>query len=62
MLDDNYDLWKRHEEEKERQLAQLPVCSQCDAPIQSDFCYQINGEVICEDCMEQFKKFTTDLM
>ena len=40
----------------------LPICCECNARIEDEFCYQINDEIICETCMEQYKKFTSDLM
>lgn len=50
---DNYDLWEQHEAEQQKTLDKLPRCSECDEPIQSDYAYEVNGEYICEDCMEQ---------
>lgn len=55
----DFDRW---DAEQQRQLELLPVCCECGEPIQDDFCYQINDEVICEACIEQYKKFTADLM
>ena len=40
----------------------LPMCAECGERIDSEFCYEINGEIICVTCMEQYKKFTADLM
>lgn len=51
---DMYDAFCWHEAEKERELAKRQVCSECDAPITSDWCYYINGEYICEDCMRDY--------
>jgi formylmethanofuran dehydrogenase subunit E len=48
---DLYDAFCWHEDQKERELARYPVCSECDNPITEDVCYQINGELICIDCM-----------
>lgn len=52
--DDPIRDWDRHCEQQERELAKLPVCSECDEPITSDYCYYINGEYICEDCMRNY--------
>lgn len=57
---DNLDLWNIHEAEQERKLARLPVCSYCDEPIQDDFCYEIDGELICEDCLNDNHRRNTD--
>ena len=56
-IPDNYDVWLRHEEETEWKLSMCPVCDYCEDPIQEDFYYEINGEVICEHCLDLlFKK------
>jgi formylmethanofuran dehydrogenase subunit E len=50
---DNYDRWEAHDAERQRELERLPRCSECDEPIQSEHCYEINDELICPDCMEK---------
>ena len=50
---DNYDLWEAHDAEQERRREQCPVCSECDRHIQDEHCYEINGELICSECMEE---------
>lgn len=47
---------------EERALERLPRCSECDEPIQDDFCYEINGELICEDCLKGYRRSTEDFM
>ena len=57
---DNYDLWKDHDTAQERQLNKMPVCSYCNEHVQDDF-YEINDEVICQDCLDRyFKKYIDD--
>ena len=51
-MEDNYSLWRLMERERERYMAQLPVCSYCGRPVQEDYYYRINDELICSDCME----------
>ena len=51
-MQDNYELWEAHERQLEQKLAERPVCSYCDKPIQDDSYYYINGENICEYCMD----------
>lgn len=54
-------LLTRYEEERDRELRKLPVCSECDEYIQDEYCYEINGELICPDCIERnHRKFTKD--
>lgn len=43
----NYDA-----EQCER-LKRLPVCCECEKPIQSETCYEFNGEYICPKCLEE---------
>lgn len=58
--DRDFDRW---DAEQARALDKLPVCYECGEPIQDDFCYQINDEIICEECLNHsFRKVTTDLM
>jgi len=49
-------------EELEDAVEMLPVCSECEKPIQDNFCFVINGEPICEECMDQYKQCTAFLM
>lgn len=56
MVIDNYSLWEAHDAEQERQLAKLPVCADCDQPIQDETAYFIDGIWICEDCLEAYRR------
>lgn len=49
---------ERYYSGQERQLDKLPRCSECDEPIQDEYCYCINDEYICEECMQQYKVST----
>lgn len=44
--------FERFDAEQERLLEKLPRCSECYEPIQDEYCYEINGEHICEECMK----------
>ena len=59
-IPDNYDLWEAHEREREKRLAKRPVCDYCKEHIQDDFYYEINGENICEHCLDTFFRKETD--
>lgn len=53
--------FERHDAEQQRMLDRLPKCSECGEPIQSEVCYEINGELICEECLENnHKKWVED--
>lgn len=60
--DDPPSDWDAYCREQEAALELLPVCAECGERIEDEFCFVINDEPICETCMEQYRKFTTDLM
>lgn len=51
-IPDNYDLWKAHDDEMEKALERLPVCCECDEPIQDDTLYVFDNNPICKSCLE----------
>lgn len=51
-IPDYNDLHQEHEARQQRELDRLPKCCECDEPIQTDECYEINGELICPDCLK----------
>lgn len=53
--------FERYDAEQQALMDKLPRCSECDACIQSDTCYRINDEIICEDCIEHYKVYVDDL-
>lgn len=55
-MQDSLSLWEAHDAEQERQLARMPQCADCDNPIQEEEAYYINGEWICERCMDSYKR------
>lgn len=47
--------------DKEKELEKFPKCLYCKHHIQDDYLYEINDEVICEECLNQnFRKRTDD--
>lgn len=50
----------RYDAEQQKQLEKCPKCSMCDEYIQSDHFYEINDEVICEECINNFRKPVED--
>lgn len=60
-IPDALDMYNRHEAEQEAWLNKRPVCSECGHHIQDDYCYQFNGELICQNCLETYhEKMTED--
>ena len=58
--DDPLDDFARYDAEREREREEirsmLPRCADCDNPIEDEEAYYINGEWICEACMESYKR------
>jgi len=55
----------RHDMEQARREARLPVCEEkkCRKRIQDDYYFEIDGEILCEDCMiRRYRKYTEDLV
>lgn len=47
--------------EEEEWLAKRPKCSDCGEPIQDEYCYLINDELICPECLKyNYRKNTED--
>ena len=58
--DRDFDRWDKAQADA---INLLPRCTHCDEAIQDDFCYEIDGEVYCEECMKDvFRKHTVDLI
>ena len=63
MLPDNLELFERHDAEQEEMLEALPICDRCGEFIQDVYCYEINREVVCHECMvDLIRRHTTDFM
>ena len=52
--------FNRWDAEQQTQLDRLPHCAYCGEPIQDEFCYYINDETICPDCMECYRRSVDD--
>ena len=50
---DNYDLFEMHDREQEAKLENLPVCDCCGERIQDEYYYDIDGEILCEECLKE---------
>ena len=57
---DNYDLWERHDRERERELKKFPKCDCCGEPITDDYYYDIDGDKICKDCLDKWYRVEND--
>lgn len=45
-----------HDAKQQAELDRLPKCCECDHPIQDEFCYEINGDLVCNECMDNNHK------
>lgn len=62
-IPDALDLFYSHDRRQQAELDKRPKCSICDEPIQEDRCYRFDGELICEECVENnFRVFTEDFI
>lgn len=52
-IPDNYDKWAEHDAELEAELKMRPKCDKCREHMQDDYCYDIEGEYICEGCLKK---------
>ena len=54
--DDPLADFSRWDSEQTAKLEKLPKCSECDEPIQDDCYYEINGECVCPECLDNNHK------
>lgn len=54
----DFDRW---DAEQTKALEALPVCDYCDEPIQDDYFYEINGDVVCQECLDRNFRKEADL-
>ena len=53
-IPDNYDLWEQHEREQELWEQKRPICCECKNHITDEYAYEINGDIMCWDCAEEW--------
>lgn len=62
-IPDAHDMWERYMAEQEAKRKHLPKCDYCNRPIEDDYLFDIEGDIICESCMNKhFRKHTEDYM
>lgn len=50
----------RYTQEKEDELERYPKCDCCDEIIQDEHFFIIDGEYICQNCLEEYFKVRTE--
>ena len=52
---DMYDM------ERQKELDKLPKCDICGEPIQDDFLYDLDGTLVCDECLKtEYRKPVDD--
>ncbi len=46
--------FERHDAEQERWLQSRPVCEVCGEHIQEEHLYDIDGDLVCEECLTKY--------
>ena len=59
-IPDALDLYLDHQAREEAELEKFPQCDSCGEYITDDFCYNVNGDLLCEDCMNDLFRVSTD--
>ena len=54
---------ERYMAEQEAKLDKLPVCVECENPITTDECYELDNGLVCPDCLiENHRKWVEDFI
>ena len=54
--DDPIRDFEKHDAEQERWLQSRPVCSECGEHIQDEDLFDIDGDLVCEECLSDYMK------
>lgn len=53
----------RYDRQQERQAERLPKCEECGERIQDEDYYDVEGEILCEECMKRkYRRKTEDCL
>lgn len=52
--------YDRYDMEQMKWLQRLPVCAECGEPIQDEECYDIDGELVCAECLRHNHRVWTE--
>lgn len=59
-MQDNHDRFEQYDRRQQQMLSARPVCVMCGEHIQSEYCWQLEGGLICESCIEECRCETED--
>lgn len=55
--------FNRYDADRQRELDRLPICAECGHPITDEHLFEINGVLICEECLnDNYRKNTEDFI
>ena len=57
---ENYDFYRIHEAQQQKQLERCPRCENCGENIQDEYLYDVDGAVFCEECMKDLYRKDTE--
>jgi hypothetical protein len=61
--DDPVADFHRYDDEQTKWLDSLPICPECERPIQDEICFEFNGEFICPECVNgNHRHWTEDVL
>lgn len=60
--DDPISDYNRYCNEQQKELDRLPECSECGEKIMDEYCFEVNGEYICERCMNENHRKSVDML
>lgn len=44
--------YARYDYERQKEIDSLPVCEICGEPIQDDYLFDLEGALVCEECLK----------
>ena len=60
-IPDALDFARWHEEEEAKAEAKLPVCEDCGEIIYDEYYYDVDGDILCEECLkDRYRHYTED--
>lgn len=58
---DVLDLFEACEARAEKERRKAPICDYCYEVVQDDHYYDINGDFLCQDCLDHFYRKEVEL-
>ena len=54
---DNYQAFEEHERHLSEMEEEILFCHWCNNLVESDIYYEINGNIVCEDCIDGCRRY-----